>query len=428
MYKYVGYSNFKTTFLDISHSVGMSIPPTSWHQTSNFLNYLRTSYHDRSSVSMNDLGLLDFSDKQTNNLLFIDSKSMISKGISRVVVKNGHRTLSVITFSEIKLSSNEKKSFLLGGNECLKYKKNVCIGKTTKTPYISYGIATRNQGKNPSLKKGCDTDDYYKYYQRGEGVASKAGLMCLLPAAKILDQLYQMDINYSTGFQDKSSVYRYIPNPIPLFEGSFKLNCTSIAVRPKNSFYGHVPFHYDRSDHDEFHDIIYCNIGSSNAKNVSNLNTAFFDTGVHNKESKKKGFIISTYVPGYNVKVTVNSNQSGHCQCIDDRNIINTGINYNTDQIVMVKYSSKELMKKIRDDENYVKNNFTPMLCKGKLNILLKLDKQLGFHGLICPTIGCCETTILTKDNINTYLKRFSIFLVNRIRHPIYCQKCICSY
>lgn len=126
---------------------------------------------------------------------------------------------------------------------------NVCVGKTTKNPYISYGIAARSKGTNITLRKEVNDNDYYKYYQRGEGVASLAGLYCLLPTSTIMIAMYRLDMN-TAGFGIKRSAHRNLPNPIPLFHQHVKLNCI-------NSFFRHIPFQYDKTNHDQFQDLIY---------------------------------------------------------------------------------------------------------------------------------------------------------------------------
>lgn len=53
------------------------------------------------------------------------------------------------------------------------------------------------------------------------------------------------------------------------------------------------------------------------------------------------------------MKVTVNSNQTGHFQCVDNKSIVKTGNDYDLDQMYFVQYSSRDIMKKNEQHKNY---------------------------------------------------------------------------
>lgn len=91
-------------------------------------------------------------------------------------------------------------------------------------------------------------------------------------------------------------------------------------------------------------DIINTPLNNTSEAKV-NLNIAVFDTCdllKHKQEyMNQKGFILDTYINVYMVKLKLNSVVNGHCQVIDNSELLFKAQNQEVYQVVIVKYIEK---------------------------------------------------------------------------------------
>ena len=304
------------------------------------------------------------------------------------------------------MTSNDLEAFQIGTDFAMRNKSKVCVGKTTKNPYISYGTASRAQRDRSKLYKN---ENVCNFYQRGTGLGTYAGLMCLNGTRNIIDQCTTYDL-LNPAVATTFSHLHQLPSPYPLQENNFHPRCTNVAVRPKNQSSGQLPFHYDSTDYSKLMDIIYVPLENSSDEK-KNLNVAVFDTCdlLENKQEymNQKGFILHTYVDGYMVKLKLNSVINGHCQVIDNSDLLFKTHKQKVNQVVIVKYIDKTILKAVR--ENKFHDKHTNMMCASYMKKIMDLKQEHNFEGDICPK--CKKKINITNENVNEFLNIFADYL-----------------
>lgn len=199
---------------------GIKVPSKSWHESKYINDNIQRSSFDDEYFNKLDLfanGCYFIDEYEDKTSTFIDSKSLIKSDYERVVVHNNQKIIAVMDFIKMTLPSNDLQSFKIGKEFAMRNKSKVCVGKTTKNPCISYGIASKAQRHRSKLYKN---ETLCNFYQRDTGLGLYAGLMCLNGTRTIIDQCTTYDLNNPAVVTAFSQMHK-LPSPYPLQEHNF---------------------------------------------------------------------------------------------------------------------------------------------------------------------------------------------------------------
>ena len=325
----------KVEVVDISEKPGMRVPNQSWKLKT------REDFSGRICLPETDLKKLDLSEEgyvydtaySSNALMSIDTHKCVKEGFDRIRIINKEKELAVVDILPLDLNSNDTSFLLSTAPIVTSGSGGVCIGKTTGVPYVSYGTATRPQGS----KSFFGSTKKLRFYARGEGLGTEAGLSALYSASSVLQPGCKRNSKIPIGLQGRTgfeSLAKKLPPCIPHIEGRLRPFGTSIALRFKEDSSGMTRYHFDSTDHDSHGEITYYSLQKSKYEK-NNLGIAIFDTGgegerriPHNEQIRQKGFFLFTENIGHAIRITFNSVRCGHAQFIQIPDMLQFDLKY----------------------------------------------------------------------------------------------------
>ena len=393
--------------------------------------FKKTSYTD-----LNDDGFLLGCDDVKDHLLHISAKKYLAKGKTRIRVLNGNSLFGVIDIVPFDLNELDKNNLELAMKHVLMGIGGITRSDKRRTQrYINYRVGTRRQGQNDGLLLNEGTGlnkKYATYYQRGEGIGTMPGLLALFPTSLMLNPSSKIYNQESHGFKSDINVLTYLPPALPKIKGSLNHKCTSVAVIPRSRYMNHFTFHYDDMDYNEVLSTSYYTLDIVTEWKSSNMSIAYFSSN-SNINIKSKGFILDTYCPKHMVILHINAVKYGHCQYIDNPEILSSKEEPLVEQVVITRFSSKEIITKqmkfettiFRKKSCSVKQLYTPSFCKGYCQKILSIGKRTNFKGLKCTNRKCAYMCINPVGHEwNDYIVALAYYISYKKQYPYLCQIC----